>query len=63
VTIHDLTGRKIRTLIAGEPFEPGKHEMAWDGRSDGGAIAGSGVYFIRLRAANQQQVLKILLMK
>lgn len=61
--IYDVMGRQIRTLIADEIFTAGTHQMEWDGRTDDGKVAGSGVYFVRLRAANQQWVHKILLMK
>jgi hypothetical protein len=61
--IYDVIGRQIRALIANEIFAAGAHQIEWDGRTDNGAIAGSGVYFVRLQAANQQWVHKILLMK
>lgn len=63
LAIYDVMGRKIRTLIAEKSFAPGTHEAEWDGRTDNGAIAGSGVYFMRLRAAGRTQVQKIVLTK
>jgi hypothetical protein len=63
LAIYDVIGRKIRTLIAEKSFEPGTHEIAWDGRTGDGAIAGSGVYFMRLRAGGRTQVQKIVLAK
>jgi hypothetical protein len=63
LAIYDVMGRKIRTLIAEKSFESGTHEAEWDGRTDDGAIAGSGVYFMRLRAGGRTQVEKIVLMK
>jgi hypothetical protein len=61
--IYDVMGRQIRVLIANEIFATGTHQIEWDGRTDDGAIAGSGVYFVRLQAADHQWVHKILLMK
>jgi hypothetical protein len=61
--IYDVMGRQIRALIANEIYAAGVHQIEWDGRTDDGAIAGSGVYFVRLQAADQQWVNKILLMK
>jgi hypothetical protein len=45
--IYDLTGRVVRTLVDG-PVEPGEHEAMWDGLTDTGARAASGVYFVKL---------------
>lgn len=61
--IYDMMGRKIRTLMAGKVFASGRHEIEWDGRTDEGAPVGSGVYFIRLKAGNEQRVQKILLLQ
>lgn len=61
--IYDMMGRNIRTLFAGKVFFSGKHEIEWDGRTDEGALAGSGVYFIRIKAGNAQRVQKILLLQ
>jgi len=64
LAIHDVMGRKIRTLHAGEVFMPGQHEQEWDGHADNGQIAGSGVYFVRLETADGgKQVEKIILLK
>jgi hypothetical protein len=63
LTIYDVVGRKVRVVIAGQTFEPGSHATEWDGLSDSGALAGSGVYFARLRAAGDAQVQKITLIR
>jgi hypothetical protein len=47
VCVYDLTGRVVRTLVDG-PVEPGEHEAVWDGLTDAGARAASGVYFVKL---------------
>ena len=41
----------------------GRHEVVWDGRDDGGARLGSGVYFTRVEAAGQVQTRKIVMLK
>lgn len=48
VDIYDLAGRRIRSLVDGT-VDPGRHELEWDGRSDDGRLAGSGVYFCVLK--------------
>ncbi len=35
----------VRTLFENEPYEPGAHSAAWDGKDDGGAVVGSGIYY------------------
>lgn len=46
-TIHDLGGRRVRTLFA-RSFSAGQHSITWDGRTDGGMACGQGIYFLRL---------------
>lgn len=52
LAVYDVAGRKLRTLAQG-PFPAGAYSVAWDGRSDGGAAVGTGVYFVRLRVAGE----------
>jgi hypothetical protein len=41
----DVRGRIIRTAIDAKEMPAGSHVWEWDGRNDGGARVGSGVYF------------------
>ena len=52
LSIYDVSGRRIRTLVANERLAPGRHVAHWDGRSDRGDQVGSGVYFTRIETAN-----------
>jgi hypothetical protein len=47
VTIHDIAGRRVRTLVDGV-FEAGYHSADWDGRDEKGVRVHAGVYFYRL---------------
>lgn len=49
----DAAGRVVRRLITGAPQPAGRHQVAWDGRSDDGRELPSGVYFTLLRANGQ----------
>ncbi len=49
VTVHDVGGRRIRTLCD-RRVERGESAIAWDGRDESGAIAAAGTYFVRLEA-------------
>jgi hypothetical protein len=60
LTIHDTAGRLVRRLgvdLAGA----GRHEMSWDGRSDSGAPAPAGLYFLKLQAGSEVRHQKVLL--
>ncbi len=45
-------GRLVRTLAGGRRLPAGEHRVVWDGRDDGGARVGSGVYLYRLKAGD-----------
>ena len=46
LTVHDLTGRRVRTLTAGGRSEHGA-SFTWDLRDDAGAGVPPGIYFAR----------------
>ncbi len=47
LTIYDVAGHLVRTLVQ-RHMTTGPHSLIWDGRTDGGTRAASGVYFCRL---------------
>jgi hypothetical protein len=51
VTIYDVAGRRVRTLINGE-FKPGIYRAVWNGLRDSGARTAAGVYFVRMRVGD-----------
>ncbi len=46
--IFNVAGEKIRTLLSGVRTEAGQHQVQWDGLSDQGNQAGSGLYFYQI---------------
>jgi hypothetical protein len=50
LVIYSVGGRRVRTL-AHEVREPGKYELVWDGRDDGGSAMPAGVYYAHLVTA------------
>ena len=62
VAIYDLQGRRVRSLVSGT-YERGVHEARWDGRTDGGRRAGSGVYVARLSTTAGVSGTKLMLVK
>jgi hypothetical protein len=48
--LFDVRGRRVRSLAMGR-FGAGAHVASWDGRDDTGALASSGMFFVRLAVA------------
>ena len=53
LSIYDLLGQRIRTLISSEYRRAGSYSAVWNGRDLLGQQAASGVYFINLHAGEQ----------
>ncbi len=62
VTVLDLAGRVVRTLVSGER-RAGTHAVAWDGTDRGGRPVPSGVYFARVVAGAEAQTTKLSLVR
>jgi hypothetical protein len=60
--IFDVRGKRVRRLAA-EDLPAGRHQRAWDGRSDAGDGVASGTYFARLVADGVTETRKMLLVK
>ena len=59
LAIFDVAGQRIRTLAAGR-WPAGRHSASWDGRDDGGRVAGPGVYFAKLEAGGNRASRRVL---
>jgi hypothetical protein len=62
VTVYDVLGRAVRTLHHRSGFEE-VITVKWDGTTDSGARASSGVYFMRVQAGSLHEVRKVLLVR
>jgi len=60
IEIHDLTGRLVRRFEDPD-FLPGTHHLTWDGRTEAGGLAHSGLYFARVRAGGAEATTRIVL--
>lgn len=56
--VFDPQGRRVRRL-GGNELAAGTHFFRWDGLDDSGAQQPSGVYFVRVRAGSQADVIKL----
>ena len=61
--IYDLSGRLVKTLIAGEQKAAGSHTVRWDGTDLRGAEASSGIYVYRLQAGQRSSSKKLILLR
>jgi hypothetical protein len=54
ISIYTVSGRKIREINrpqgADEIWDPGYHEIEWDGRDEDGSLVANGVYFALIKA-------------
>jgi uncharacterized protein (DUF362 family) len=63
LTVYDISGKRIRVLIAGEVRPAGQHSITWDGIDESGRETSSGVYFYRLETEGYQDVKSMILLK
>jgi hypothetical protein len=54
VAVHELAGRRIRTLVAGGRYGAGVQRLTWDGARDDGSRAGGGIYFVVVRTPGRE---------
>jgi flagellar hook assembly protein FlgD len=60
--VFDVKGRPVKTLKNG--FLPaGLHTLRWQGDTDAGTPAASGVYFVRVTAGGRSTSVKIALVR
>lgn len=60
--VYSVQGRRVRTLNWGV-LAPGAHPLSWDGRLEGGAGAGAGIYWVRLQAGERSFVRQVVRVK
>ncbi len=62
LSIYNVLGQQVRLLVDRQE-SPGEYSVEWDGTTDNGAHAASGVYFYRLKRGAQSQTRKMVLLK
>ncbi len=60
--VFDVQGRRIRTLNFGT-LGAGAHPLSWDGRLDAGRNAGTGIYWVTVRAGDRKFVRQVVRLK
>jgi photosystem II stability/assembly factor-like uncharacterized protein len=62
LTVHDATGRRVRTLVAGRR-SAGAFDVGWDGRDEQGRRVAAGTYFVRATGAGQAASAKVTVLR
>jgi hypothetical protein len=62
LVVYDLSGRRVRNLLSAN-MRKGEHALVWDGNTDVGKGAPSGVYFFRLQTAQGADIRRGVLIK
>ncbi len=62
LAVYNLMGQQVRVLADGW-LAAGAHRVRWDGRTDAGAEAASGVYWAVLQAGGAVQTAKLALIR
>jgi hypothetical protein len=57
IRVFDVAGRVVRTLVDAH-VAAGRRTVVWDGTSDAGKHAASGVYFVKMETAGQTGALR-----
>jgi hypothetical protein len=61
--IWSVTGARVRVLANEQLFGPGDNRLIWDGRTDQGSRAASGVYFVRVETRLGGKVARAVMLK
>jgi hypothetical protein len=63
LTVFDLQGRQVAELAGGATFGAGENVISWDGKTDAGERAASGLYLYRVSAGEFSETRKMTLLK
>ena len=61
--VYSVRGARVRVLARDERFGSGLNRLTWDGRTERGAIAASGVYFVRIETRVGTRIARAVLLK
>ena len=63
ITVYDMLGSEVKTLVNNEEFAKGSYEATWDGTNNFGSKVASGNYIATMKYGNFNQSIKMQLLK
>jgi choice-of-anchor B domain-containing protein len=63
ISIFDISGRRVVTLLRGDRVAAGAHRVSWDGRDSDGRNVATGIYFAKLVTQDGAMSRKVTLMR
>jgi hypothetical protein len=63
VRIYDMVGKEVMTLVNGQDFDKGAHNVVWNGKDNNGRTVASGAYIAKMSAGNVEKSIKMMLLK
>jgi len=63
ITVYDISGKLVNTLIEHSQLSSGYHDLIWNGRTGSGEPAAAGIYFCRLCTPGEVITLRMLMMR
>lgn len=62
ISIYNVKGQRVKQLVEGT-YSKGEHSVVWDGSDDQNRSLSSGIYYIKIKAGDYQQIRKCLMIK
>lgn len=62
IDLYNIKGQKVKTLL-NECRTPGNYSLTWNGKDSNNNTCSSGIYFCRLYSGDNQQTLRLILLK
>jgi hypothetical protein len=63
LAIHDVAGRRVRTLVPTGEMAAGEYRIEWDGRDDAGHRLPTGIYWARLASRGRVEVERLMIVR
>jgi len=63
LTVYDMLGQEVKTLIADQDYASGTHAVGWDGTNNAGRSVASGSYVYTLKFGNFNKSQKMMLLR
>ncbi len=63
ITVYDMLGKEVKTLVNNEEFAKGNYEAIWDGTNNFGSKVASGNYIATMKFGNFSKSIKMQLLK